>query len=86
MENRENHNITITIKYGKFIKDAKFNVFYANGLIMCLSMWIGKDKIEPESRKTKGAKPGRWLARASSPPTQANGAPPRGSLSVLQRS
>lgn len=48
---KENTNITIKIKFGKYITDAKFNVFYSNSLIMCLSMWIGNQEIHKESRE-----------------------------------
>lgn len=48
---KKNTNIAIQIKFGKYMTEARFNVFYANGLIMCLSMWIGKEEIYSESRE-----------------------------------
>ena len=44
MDNKKSTNIKIQIKYGRYMVDAEFNVFYSNGILIPLAMYIDDKK------------------------------------------
>lgn len=51
MTNKKASAISIPIKFGKSTCNAEFYIYYSNGGIVCLSMWIGGERQDPDTTK-----------------------------------